>query len=312
MNKIECFKIRLFETDNLVFPFNINEWNPIKDVLCLTDLFSFNPTIIVADPFLFVHKDRLYLFYEDKGLLTPGVLKATYTRDLKHWSDPAIVLQESFHLSFPWVFEDGGKVYMIPETGADNSVRLYEAVDDDLSKFKLVTTLISIGEDKVVKMGYGDTCIIKKNNQHYLFTQIQYGDCVNTLELYVSDHLQGPYKVHASSPIQKNMKVGRNAGSIMNFDGKIIRFAQDCTNKYGDNVHICEINDITPTSYSESIIQENVLDAKHPFYKDGGHQFNVVRFKGKWIIATDAKEYHRLLLHKVIRKLYKYCKHKER
>jgi len=308
MNKIECFKVRLFETDSLIFPIDISTMCPIKDVLCLSNKLSLNPTIIVADPFLFVYNDILYLFYEEKGLLTPGILKSIHTSDLKSWTAPVTVLQEPFHLSFPWVFEDNGKVYMLPETGADGSIRLYEATNRELNSFKLVKKIKESDSSQTIRMGYGDNCLLKQNGIYYLFTQLQYSDPINVLELFISNNITGPYLTHPCSPIQENMMVGRNAGSIMKIENKLIRFAQDCSEGYGDNVHILKINEISPNTYSESIIQKNVLDIKLPFYKAGGHQFNAVQFKGKWIIATDAKEYHTMFLHKIIRKLYKLSK----
>ena len=40
------------------------------------------------------------------------------TDDLKHWTKPISILNdEGTHFSFPYVFEDNGSVYMIPETG---------------------------------------------------------------------------------------------------------------------------------------------------------------------------------------------------
>ena len=39
----------------------------------------------------------------------------------------SIVLAEPFHLSYPYVFEWQGSHYMIPESGAAKSVRLYRA-----------------------------------------------------------------------------------------------------------------------------------------------------------------------------------------
>lgn len=62
-----------------------------------------------ADPFLFSWHGRLFLFYESKRLFSPGVIMMRYTDDLLHWSDETLVLQESFHLSFPNVLNIKGK-----------------------------------------------------------------------------------------------------------------------------------------------------------------------------------------------------------
>ena len=61
---------------------------------------------------------------------------------------------------------------------------------------------------------------------------------------------------------------------------------------------------MSSTEYEEHLVQESIIPLDVPFYKDGGHQFNVVSFNGKWIVATDAKEYHRMLLHRLFRKVW--------
>ena len=40
-----------------------------------------------------------------------------------------MVLEEQFHLSYPYIFEHEDRVYMIPETNEANEIRLYQAVD---------------------------------------------------------------------------------------------------------------------------------------------------------------------------------------
>ena len=300
-----CFKIQLLSFDNEEDVLDIKKGKGIFTVPCLPSRITWNPTIIVADPFLFVKNEKLYLFYESKGFFSPGVIMMTSTVDLKNWSKPIVVLKESFHLSYPWVFEEEGKIYMIPETGSDKSIRLYEAANDDLTEFKLVKKLLEQSKDMVCRIGYGDTSIYKKEGKYYLMTMWQHKEPVNILELYVSDDLQGPYIPHPCSPIAKDNKIGRDAGCWLELGGKLLRFSQDCVRRYGDNVNVSEITKLSPTEYEEHLIQECIIPTDVPFYKEGGHQFNVVQFMNKKNVATDAKEYHSLLLHRIIRKLLK-------
>lgn len=300
---IECFKIQLLSFDNEDDIFDIKKGKRIYSVDCLKPYVKANPTIIVADPFLFKKNGKLCLFYESKGLYTPGVIMMTSTSDLDHWSKPVVVLKESFHLSYPWVFEEDGNVYMVPETGQDGSIRLYEACDESLSTFRLVKKLLEQPKAKVIRMGYGDSSIYKKNGKYYLVTMLQYSAPINVLELYVADSLEGPYFPHPCSPITTSNKVGRDAGCWIEHQGKLLRVSQDCVHRYGDNVNVLEITKLSPTEYEEKLINESILPTDVPFYKEGGHQFNVINFKGKWIVATDAKEYHRLLGQRIYNKI---------
>lgn len=305
MQKTDCFKIQLLKFAEGEDIFDIKNGVSILRKNADNRYCALNPTIIEADPFLFVKDKTLYLFYETKRLRNFGVLAMVSTKDLTNWTDPVVVLQESFHLSFPWVFEDSGHVYMVPETSSTDSIRLYEATNNDLSSFRFVKTLLEKPSCRNVEMGYSDTCITKKDNLFYMFTQLQYKDKINTLELYVSDSLTGNYLPHPMSPIIHSQKTGRNAGSIMNYNNKLLRFAQDCTSHYGDNVHVLEITKLNPTEYREILFRESILP-NDGFYCNGGHQFNAVLFNNQWIVATDAKDYPLLffqrLLSRVIRK----------
>ena len=303
MQKTECFKIRLTMLDKG------DNWLA-KDILTGDSLLTincdhdggFNPIMIVADPFLFVHHNELYLFYEEKRYLGHGVLKMD---DLERWTKPIVVLEEPFHLSYPFVFEDNGKVYMIPETSAVGEVRLYQTQNDDLTKFVQIDTLLrQNSKDGSIQIGYSDSSVHKHDGKYFLMTTINFSR-INTMKLYVADELKGPYKEHPMSPICTSQKYGRNAGSVIERDGILYRFAQDCEKRYGDNVHVFEITKMDATTYSEKLVKEYLYDKAVPFYKEGGHQLNMVNFAGKQIVATDAKEYILYFFTRVLHKVKK-------
>lgn len=290
----ECFKIRLSYTTGSELS---EPWRGIEDQPTLLEIhfeknfFSKNPIIIVADPFLFVHNGELFLFYEEKRLCTPGVLRMIKTSDLKKWSEPVTVLDEPFHLSYPFVFEDNGEVYMIPETSASGEVRLYRASKKELTAFEQVSVLLTHNDNDVpLTIDYSDSSICRCNNTYYLISSINEKDG-NQLLLYSANSLFGPYTKHPCSPLIKSMKYGRDAGCISLWNGKLYRFAQDCEKRYGDNVHVFEINELSQNNYMESLVSEHILKENYRFYKRGGHQLNYVEFQGMLIVATDAKEY---------------------
>lgn len=300
---VECFSIYILQSKSEnVFDVE-NNTKCVYSRKCLEPFLKINPTIILADPFLFVHNNELYLFYESKGYFTPGVLMMVKTKDLEHWTEPITVLRESYHLSYPFVFEDNGCVYMLPETGTVGEIRLYKADDESLTHFSFEKTLVKQPSNRVIRMGYGDSSIYKKEGDYYLMTMLQYEDPINTLELYISNNLYGPYKAHPCSPIIKSMKVGRDAGSWIEYEGKLYRVSQDCIKRYGDNVNVSEIIMLTNKEYKEELIKENILPYNNEIYKEGGHQFNTVIFKGKRLVATDAKEYHSMLCWRIANKL---------
>lgn len=268
----------------------------------------FSPTIMKADPFLFAHKDTLYLFYEDmpigNGL---GRLKVVSTKDLKHWTKPIQITHEpDTHFSYPWVFEDEGQIYMLPETGCDHNIRLYKAKNDDLTEWERYKVILDRPQEQWtgIKFDYADSCICKKDDVYYLFTSYYDGEQY-FLELYVSDALEGPYNLHPSSPIATGNKYGRCAGSLIEADGKLYRPTQDCVIVYGGQVHLMEIDELTPEAYKEHIVKDNVLPSDIPLYENGGHQLNFTEYKGQIIVATDYRYLCEFTLERIRLKLLK-------
>lgn len=303
MNKIECFKIRLYKSKDIDLA-HLNLTCPIFDIMCGTGSYTSRPVDIVADPFLFVYNDRLYLFYECKHMLEKGVLNMVSTCDLKSWTSPITILDEPFHLSYPNVFEIDGEVYMIPETEKSHSIRIYKAKDDTLTSFSLYKKILEHTDSSLIRTDYCDSSIIKKDDIYYLMTTVNYGKG-NTLELYYSDRFDGEYIKHPMSPLMTNNKYGRCGGAPLNIDGKLYRVAQDCVNRYGDNVHVLQIETLTMDTYLERVIVDNLFDTATPYYKEGGHQLNIVKFRNSYIIATDAKEYRSFLVPRILKKLIK-------
>lgn len=256
-----------------------------------------NPVVINADPFLFVHKGWLFLFYEELHYYNSGGnIVMVKTNDLEHWSKPVTILDDPVHFSFPYVFEDGGSVYMIPESGCSNSVRLYKADDDSLESFSLVKFIFN--QEKRpdgIESNFCDNIIYKKNNIYYLFTSIYDGKNYR-LELYFAERLDGSYRLHPLSPIVLGNKFGRNGGPFMEYNGKLFRVAQDCTQSYGENIHLLEIIELTPLTYKEKVSCENLIPRSDPFYHNGGHQLSFATFHNQTIVATDGKGFRKFYL----------------
>lgn len=302
MKNNECFKIDISVQERP--PIVSTRKKTIKSIDAGRWYTIGDPSWVVADPFLFVHKGRLFCFYEDLHFYHYlGVIKMTSTTDLVHWTKPVMITHEpDCHFSYPFVFEDNGEVYMMPETGGQHNIRLYKADNDDLTSFSLYKVIMQRTDiPKDIVYDFADSCIYKKDNIYYLLTST-----MNTqsyfLHLYTSKQLEGPYEIHPCTPVVSNSKFGRCAGSILEHDGHLYRFAQDCSEAYGKQVHLLEIDEITPTQYMEHVVKENILPS-NAFYKEGGHQVNFALFNGQVIIATDAKCNRTFVLERIVGKI---------
>lgn len=278
------FSIGVFEASIDDIPFSMKKGKMLLTINSDKGLLNPNASVILADPFLFVKDGTLYLFYEHlTRWYGEGRICMRSTRDMITWTEEKDVLIEPFHLSFPYVFEDGGKVYMLPETGADKSITLYEAENDSLTKWRLAKILMKNEE------AWYDSVIYKKGGHYYLFTGHD-NNIEQVQHLFIADNLKGPYKEHPKSPIYYGRDGGRNAGSIIDVDGHLYRPVQVCKNGYGEQTSIMEIETLSPTDYKEILYKNNIIDTKLSLYKDGGHQWNPVEFLGKRVVATDYRE----------------------
>lgn len=282
------FAIQLFANDKLT----LDEFDNSHLILRMPieNLWKPRPVLFQADPFLFVKDGFLFLFYELQYGFEPAKIVMMKTCDLKNWSKPVIVLEEPFHLSFPFVFEYAGDVYMIPESEADDSIRLYKA-NADLTSFTFVRTLLLQERNPKMNCNYVDSHICQKDGIFYLFTSYMQ-DWKLIQELYISDNfLHGVFQKHPSSPICISHEYGRNGGSLIDYQGRLLRVSQDCHNDYGENVSLHEICTINERQYEEVVFNRNIY-ADNPLFPNGGHQLNIVHFLGKYIYSTDYKERH--------------------
>ena len=185
-----------------------------------------------ADPFLFEHDGKTYLFYErydrkkKKGLIAYRTVEEDLT-----YSDPQIAIEENFHMSFPHIFTYNEEIYIIPETSAVGQIRLYRALDFP-SKWELVKTVLadfpavdtivfnSNEQGIVLHTSLGDSCKV----ENYII------ECDNTFNFIKK------YKVKDFSE-----RGNRNAGKIKHRNGKMIRVGQDCSGKvYGKGLVMYE------------------------------------------------------------------------
>lgn len=247
------------------------------------------PLLYQADSFLFVKGDELFLFYEMQHWDNPGVIAMRKTRDLKSWTEPVVVLKQPFHLSFPYVFMDNEVVYMVPESQESDAIHLFRADNDELTSFSKVRTLLRQERTDGIHYNLNDSHIYKKNNTYYLFTSYQ-KNWMYYQELYVTDDLlKGKFVLHPKSPICKSNEFGRNGGSLIHYDNRLLRVTQDCHRDYGDNVSLMEIDVLSSENYQEHVFRKNVLPA-NSIFREGGHQLNIVRFKDQYVYATDYKK----------------------
>lgn len=213
--------------------------NPILTCYDVTDL----DASFVADPFLIRAADLYYLFMEIKGWESrKGVIGLATSKDGLHWQYEKIVLEEDFHLSYPYVFEVAGTYYMIPETLDVEAIRLYQAKEFPY-RWEYCGDLLA-GK-------HADPSVFFHDKKWWMFTCPKPYEH-DTLNLYFSDQLSGPWQSHPKNPIiSQDATSARPAGRVIKFQKHWVRFAQDCQALYGQQVHAFKIKKMTTTAYEE-------------------------------------------------------------
>ncbi len=246
----------------------------------------------IADPFLFRYNDSNWLFYETVGADWKGKI-GCFKEENGRWVQQGIVLEQSWHMSDPQVFEEDGHVYMIPEQSANGTVCLYEAMDFPFQWEKRAV---------LIEHPFADATLLRSGGHYYLACyEIPPHECA---ELWHASTLLGPWERHPCwNHINQSPRLRRCGGAFIERDGQLFRMAQDCNGGYGKRLFKVPVLSITPTSYEEGAA-ELFLDRKTspPAYK---HTYNEMFVRGKKVSTFDIQHKSRLPFFKIVAALSK-------
>ncbi|KAF3958277.1 hypothetical protein CMV_016799 [Castanea mollissima] len=263
--------------------------NPVVTCASVSD--AGYPSNFVADPFLYEQGDTLYLFYETKNPMTMqgdiGVSKSTDKGAT--WQQLGIALDEDWHLSYPFVFDYLGQIYMMPESSKRGELRLYRALN-----FPLQWTL----EKVMLKKPLVDALIINFDGKYWLFGSDHSGFGASKngqLEIWYGSSPLGPWKPHKKNPIYNVDKSlgARNGGRPFFYDGNLYRIGQDCGETYGRAVRIFKVEVLTEDEYKEvevplplGLIEPN--KGRNSWNGGRYHHLDVQQLSsGEWIAVMD-------------------------
>ena len=139
-----------------------------------------------ADPFLFTHNGRQWLFVEEYDYQTGKGIIFWAAVDGNKIDLPTPALVRPYHLSYPFVFSHQGEIYMVPETGANRCVELCRA-----RTFSFDWVLDEVLLDKVEL--YDGTPVWYKDHW-WMFGVIAHegGSAEDELAIFYSRSLEGP------------------------------------------------------------------------------------------------------------------------
>lgn len=185
-----------------------------------------------ADPFVYEANGEHYIFVEqyendkDKGSIGYFIFENGIP------VNKGLLIENSYHMSYPDVFEYDGKYYMIPESSANSTVDLYVALEFP-AKWKKVKSLIT-GQK------YVDSTVYQDGDQYYLISYTMIGG----YEVHVFQLDMERQELRPLSKKRYERNVARPGGRLFVEDGKLIRPAQDCSRKYGEALILYQVDDL--------------------------------------------------------------------
>lgn len=193
-----------------------------------------------ADSFGFEKDGKLKIIFEDWDYRTrKGKISMVDFQNSKT-GKKMVVLEEPFHLSYPFIFKNEGSVFCVPESASVNQIRLYKYENQ-----KFVFQKVLIDHFPGV-----DPTIFYHDGFWWLFATIKEHSNSNLYAFY-SENFDGPYFSHKNNPVKMDIRSARPAGTPFVKNGLMIRPAQDSSITYGGQVVLNKIVKLTPEEFLE-------------------------------------------------------------
>jgi hypothetical protein len=221
--------------------FNSLQWSMFQPIIPEKDRYW-------GDPFVVARDDRYYVFIEEKMYASGLGRIACLVLDREgRFLSNQVVLERPYHLSYPFIFEHDGGMYMIPETAAHRTLDLYRCVHFP-DQWEFVKTLM--------KDIYAvDATLLQYENKFWLFANVkeQGGSSLDALHLFYAPEgpLTDEWTPHPRNPVVRGLGAARPAGRLFMQDGKLIRPSQDSSRRYGYALRFNRITRLDENDYAE-------------------------------------------------------------
>ncbi len=175
-----------------------------------------------ADPFPFKKDGKFYIFFEELPYRTgKGHLSVVEVDRQGIVNGPHKILDRPYHLSYPFIFEWNGDLYMIPETAKARTVELYRC-ESFPDKWELDRILLA-------DLHAVDATLLELEDEWWMFVSVEAEGAkfVYELHLYRADNPLGPWEPHPSNPVKPDGHFSRCAGRIISRNGCYYRPTQE-------------------------------------------------------------------------------------
>jgi len=208
------------------------------------------PQRFLADPFVWRQDGLDVCFVEDFDYRSGKGKISAYKIDANRYEELGVALEEPFHLSYPYLFEADGALYMCPETHAAGDIRIYKCTN-----FPLQWTLHQV---LMRDVSAADTNLFAHDNRWWMLTNMDSAgmdDHSSELHAFYADRFDSTaWIAHPMNPIIFDSAQARNGGMILDKGALHRVFQTQGFDVYGAAMGIAEITTLTPDAYHEKVI----------------------------------------------------------
>jgi len=229
------------------------------------------PWRYLADPFAIRRGEATHVFVEAFDYRTKRAVIEHHEYGAGFvWRAKRTVLAREFHLSYPFVFEEGGEFFMVPESQRNGEIALYRARSFP-DRWERETALLP-------DLPGAEASLLRRDGIWWMFFTIVGPKARDQRELHLAyaNHLTGPWKLHPANPVLDNRAGGRPGGTpFVHPDGTVILPVQDCSATYGGAIRFLNFLTLTPdrieVEHLPSRLTGDLVSASH---RDGLHTFS--------------------------------------
>ncbi len=212
----------------------------------------------LADPFGVVRDDRIQILCESFGYRSgKGHICALAYSNRRFTTQPEPAIELPVHLSYPFLVEEAGQIYCIPEACGAGEVALFRAVDFP-RKWSKVAVLVE-------HFGGVDPTVFRHDGRWWLMCTEKGRDADVKLWIWHASDLLGPWAAHARNPVKTDVRTARPGGVPFVHEGVLYRPAQDCSKRYGWRIVIQRVTTLTPSEFAEEPVAVLEASADSPF-----------------------------------------------
>ncbi|MDB5700406.1 MAG: formyl transferase [Sphingomonadales bacterium] len=220
----------------------------------------------LADPFGMWRDGRLHVFVETYDYRTRrGGIDVLTLDNRNEVVDQRPCLRKPWHLSYPFVFEDEGETFMLPEAHKSGALTLYRA-----ERFPDVWTPVS---DVVLDGGAVDATPVFFQGLWWIFyaPATDLYSKMSVLNAAYAPSVMGPWKSHVLNPLRDDPAGARPGGMPVVMGDTLVIPLQDCSKTYGGAVRMLTIRKLSPDIFEAEIALPMVGGDAFGRYVDGFH-----------------------------------------